>query len=204
MTKGTVYPVGAEGRASLGTVWVVPGYMENAIVQMFNREGYQAFTHREYANEAPDYIVLTGGCDINPKVYGEKNQGSMYWSDARDAYELSIWGRFKGQSAFLGICRGAQLLNVLNGGKMIQDLPSHHGGERRIVTKDFGDVYTEECHHQGMVVGSDGESLAFDPVDKNDEVIWYPKSKSFCFQAHPEYGPETAKVFFKFINWLGV
>lgn len=182
---------------SRAKVWVVPGYLEHRIERMFDSEGYLAFTMRSFPKEKPDFICLTGGSDVNPAVYGEENKGSYGFDDKRDAFELSIWEEYKDKGVtFLGICRGAQLLNVLNGGRMIQDLPTGHHGLRPIIDWNGVEHWTDECHHQGMIAHESGQVLATDPVHLNDEVIWYPQTQCFCFQAHPEYGKGTQAVFF--------
>lgn len=189
-------------------VWVVPGYMERAVAKLFSDRGFEVYYHSGFPDDRlfglsgpiePDLIVLTGGADVNPRVYGEENKGSWGFDNARDAYELEIIRRYHGKVPFIGICRGAQLLNVMSGGRMIQDLPGHHSGFREI--KINGDpvsytAVTQECHHQGMIAASVGLVMAIDHMHKNHEVIWYPETKTFCFQAHPEYGVETAEVFF--------
>ncbi len=73
-----------------------------------------------------DLIIFTGGQDINPVLYGEKNTYS-YFSPVRDQIEVEIFHRGENKKK-IGFCRGHQLLNAMTGGKLIQDIePSHDG-----------------------------------------------------------------------------
>jgi len=73
-----------------------------------------------------DGFLLTGGDDIDPDMYG----GEKYYANKpatfntkRDIFETSIF-KYSQQhlKPLLGICRGLQLVNVILGGKLIQDL----------------------------------------------------------------------------------
>lgn len=70
-----------------------------------------------------DCLLLTGGGDVAPALYGEQPAPEVYDVEpARDAWELALI-RGAGQLPILGVCRGAQLLNVAAGGSLIQHLP---------------------------------------------------------------------------------
>ena len=79
-----------------------------------------------------DGLLLTGGGDVAAWHYGEEPAPEAYGIDpARDAWELAlVEGTTKaptepagGAIPILGVCRGAQLLNVAAGGSLIQHLP---------------------------------------------------------------------------------
>src|SRR3972149_11624347 len=67
-------------------------------------------------------VIFSGGEDINPEIYGEKNRYSTY-NSLRDKIEL-YWLEKCIQSSrkILGVCRGHQLINAYLGGKLVQDL----------------------------------------------------------------------------------
>lgn len=71
-----------------------------------------------------DGLVLSGGGDVLPKLYGEED-GGLLWSvdEGRDQAELMMarWALSKGLPV-LAICRGIQVLNVAAGGTLIQDV----------------------------------------------------------------------------------
>jgi len=71
-----------------------------------------------------DGIVFSGGDDISPTMYGEKTIDETFLNDDyRDAFDLEIfkWA-FKKKIPMLGICRGAQFINVALGGSLYQDI----------------------------------------------------------------------------------
>ncbi|MCI2056555.1 MAG: gamma-glutamyl-gamma-aminobutyrate hydrolase family protein [Oscillibacter sp.] len=71
-------------------------------------------------------LLLPGGGDADPALYGEENRGSHPPDSPRDAAELALIARFvENRAPILGICRGAQMLNIFFGGTLIQDLPDH-------------------------------------------------------------------------------
>ena len=75
--------------------------------------------------EAFDGLILCGGGDPEPALFGQKNQGSYGISRERDRLELSCIHHFlKEKKPILGICRGNQMLNVAFGGSLIQHLPN--------------------------------------------------------------------------------
>ncbi|MDN4642425.1 gamma-glutamyl-gamma-aminobutyrate hydrolase family protein [Arthrobacter sp. PsM3] len=74
--------------------------------------------------EALDGVLLPGGGDLDPRRYGEVPGGACYdVSHAQDELDMSIARRSIGAGLpVLGVCRGHQLLNVLYGGTLIQDM----------------------------------------------------------------------------------
>lgn len=71
-----------------------------------------------------DGVVLPGGGDLDPRLYGEEPGGACYdVNPGQDALDLAV-ARHSIEAGLpvLGICRGHQLLNVLYGGTLVQDL----------------------------------------------------------------------------------
>lgn len=77
-----------------------------------------------------DGVLLTGGPDVRPSLYGaETTHPTVEIDDARDAYELPLArAAIDRRLPLLAICRGVQVLNVAAGGTLIQDLPSERPG----------------------------------------------------------------------------
>jgi putative glutamine amidotransferase len=75
-----------------------------------------------------DGLLLSGGSDVDPALYGETPNGATDLDRPRDDMELEAW-RVAGRREIpvLGICRGFQAINVFMGGGVIQDVPSHAG-----------------------------------------------------------------------------
>jgi len=80
--------------------------------------------------EAFDGLVLQGGADLSPKNYGEEPLRPEWSGDhLRDRYEIELFWEFVIQNKpVLGICRGAQLINVALGGTLFQDIPTQCPG----------------------------------------------------------------------------
>jgi len=73
-----------------------------------------------------DAVMLTGGVDVDPVLYGATERHPTVEVDAgRDAYESALAQlALDRDMPLLAICRGAQLVNVVAGGTLIQDIPS--------------------------------------------------------------------------------
>lgn len=71
-----------------------------------------------------DGLVIGGGSDISPEVYGHSaHHRTVHVDHARDRMELELLdGLFKKRVPILGICRGAQLINVYLGGELNQNI----------------------------------------------------------------------------------
>ena len=79
--------------------------------------------------ELADGLLLTGGVDVDPALFGEEilNE-SVHIDKARDAIELELIEKYwKTGKPCLAICRGLQVLNVAFGGGLIQDIPTWCG-----------------------------------------------------------------------------
>ncbi len=78
-----------------------------------------------------DGFILTGGGDIDPALYGGKDHPDVYMVDReRDELEIEIAKHLlKSTMPTLGICRGTQVLNVAQGGTLIEHLPDEVGEE---------------------------------------------------------------------------
>ncbi|MDX1678979.1 gamma-glutamyl-gamma-aminobutyrate hydrolase family protein [Arsukibacterium sp.] len=73
--------------------------------------------------KAFDGVVITGGHDIDPVLYAAKAEVHPKYDPARDELEMAVIKKAEAQTLpLLGICRGAQLLNVSRGGSLYQQL----------------------------------------------------------------------------------
>jgi putative glutamine amidotransferase len=77
-----------------------------------------------------DGLLLTGGEDVDPMLYGASSRHPTVKVDrARDDYELALTrGALDRKLPILAICRGIQVLNVAAGGTLVQDLPTERPG----------------------------------------------------------------------------
>ncbi|MEG0842991.1 MAG: gamma-glutamyl-gamma-aminobutyrate hydrolase family protein [Romboutsia sp.] len=74
--------------------------------------------------EIVDGIVISGGWDVNPLLYGEEpeNELTFVYPEVDDFDLIAIKIALELEKPILGICRGLQVLNVALGGTMYQDL----------------------------------------------------------------------------------
>ena len=116
------------------SLWMLPGY-ENGIVAAGGIPIMLPLTEDEEMLDrllgTVQGILLTGGQDVNPLLYGEEpleQCGEI--STERDAMEAKLLGMaIERDVPVLGICRGIQFLNAYLGGTLYQDLPSQHPSE---------------------------------------------------------------------------
>lgn len=179
---------------------------------------------------AADLVQFTGGADVSPYLYGEEKHPTTYNDPRRDLVEAGYY-----QVCLLlnkpmaGICRGGQFLNVMNGGKLFQNVNRHAIGGTHEATlvdaSDFIGINTYQVtstHHQMMRVGNDGkllltanestkletDTLTYEGKGEDVEAVWYEKSRSLCYQPHPEIvGKEhdCQELYFHLLNnYIGV
>jgi len=76
-----------------------------------------------------DGVLLTGGLDVDPALYGEAPHPSTETAPERDRFEIPLSTAAVAQDVPLfAICRGVQVLNVACGGTLVQDIPSQLPG----------------------------------------------------------------------------
>ena len=149
-----------------------------------------------------DGLILCGGNDIDPKYYGEDDNGSVNIDKPRDEAEFELAKAFiEAGKPVLGICRGCQLLNVYFGGSLVGHLPNadiHTNNSDYYITHEvsaqkdsiLGRLYGENfrinsSHHQAVKkLGAGLVATAF-----YGEVLEAFEHKSlpvFAVQFHPE------------------
>jgi gamma-glutamyl-gamma-aminobutyrate hydrolase PuuD len=154
-------------------------------------------------------LLLTGGGDVDPALYGETALPETQAPDAdRDSAESAlIEEALVRDLPLLAICRGMQLLNVHMGGSLVQDLPTTSRHVRR--TPDRGlpahpvviepgtmlatiaqrrEWQVNSRHHQAVArLGSEVRVSARDPEDGTIEAIELPLRRFVLgVQWHPE------------------
>ena len=78
-----------------------------------------------------DGLVLAGGADLGPELYGAKPHPLTDPRPARDAGEVLLTrAALEADMPVLGVCRGMQLLVVAAGGRLHQHLPDVLGHEK--------------------------------------------------------------------------
>lgn len=78
---------------------------------------------RPHRDRSLDGLVICGGTDIHPSLYGDVTKINYVYDRDRDALEVHWLKRAEEHDwPVLGICRGAQLLNVIRGGNLHMDI----------------------------------------------------------------------------------
>lgn len=118
-----------------------------------------------------DGIVFSGGGDIDPELFHQERHETVSYVDAeRDAFEINLMQQaFARNLPILAICRGMQVMNVAQGGDLIQDIPSQTGSVLEHSQRDHG-VGEHEISQQASVSPGDNpftRALGEGPVDIN-------------------------------------
>ncbi len=85
--------------------------------------------------EGVDGLALSGGGDVDPRLYGGRLESSLEVRPERDRFELALLREAEARGLpVLGICRGAQLINVARGGTLrnIREDPELRRRHRRL------------------------------------------------------------------------
>lgn len=173
--------------------------------------------------ETADVLVLTGGPDVDPSLYRHPRHAKTMLQPQRDRIDVTFIKEARKRAIpIVGICRGAQLLTVEAGGKLIQHCTDHLRSHQ-IVTADGETFKVSSSHHQMMDPhwgsGSKGmlqhkllawadnladvkEARKDDPVImyKEPEAVYYPDIKGLAVQWHPEWMSADTRGFTYFVE----
>jgi putative glutamine amidotransferase len=105
-----------------------------------------------YAQEL-DGLVLMGGSDVCPETYGEKALEAQWNGDRiRDEYEIALLRAFRSiGKPVLGLCRGAQVINVALGGTLYQDIATQV--PQALNHRNWA-IYEKNSHATSFVAGT--------------------------------------------------
>lgn len=150
-------------------------------------------------------VCFTGGADVSPSMYGAKEHVLTSTNPVRDMKEQLVFENAREIGIpMVGICRGAQFLNVMSGGEMYQHVTNHVGSHYLVDNITGETVYVSSTHHQmmkpsgaGLLVGSsrlggerewyEGQVYHRDVSKEDSEVVYYGNTNCLCFQPHPEF-----------------
>lgn len=157
-----------------------------------------------------DGVLLAGGRDCDPALYGEAGHPSVEPMDPRrqdNDLSLARLARKRGVPT-LGVCLGLQVMNIAAGGALIQDIPSQHGttiqhvsGPDDRVRHDVrieaetrlariigaGDVNVNSSHHQAIGRVAEGLRVSAVAPDGIVEALEDPAHPFYVgVQWHPE------------------
>jgi putative glutamine amidotransferase len=152
-------------------------------------------------------LIIWGGADINPQLYGHPESTRTYPGGKRDFIEWALLQRaIEVGIPIIGVCRGAQMACAAAGGYLLQHVQNHSGSNHDVTTPDGKVIKVNSIHHQMMVAEKvDHELLAWSTHRQSEEYIYkddklfeipqgwkepefyyFPKIKAFAIQWHPE------------------
>lgn len=171
------------------------------------------------AHENIDALLLTGGSDISPSIYGEApHRATQYPDEQRDLVELlTLEAAMARGIPIMGICRGMQMINAAFGGTLHQHVPAvagfhnfHNGNRHRVraargsrLAKALGtsDQWALSLHHQAVKDIAPGFVATAWANDGLVEAIESTEGWVLGVQFHPEMTtsqPEMQRIFNRF------
>ena len=157
-------------------------------------------------------VVFTGGVDISPVLYDQETSYRTSTAPKRDIFEMVVFTKAHALNLkMVGICRGAQFLNIMAGGKLVQHL-DNHTYYHLMTTIDNREFEISSTHHQMMIPPEDAKLIGWStkrrskayisekekvlpPPEKETEVLYWPKIKAIGMQYHPEIMSEFSDGF---------
>ena len=192
-------------------VFMIPAVSGDAVL---HRSSIRLSDYPQYL----DGLILQGGADVSPQSYGEEPLRPEWSGDRiRDAYEMELLHEFmESGKAVLGICRGAQVINVALGGTLYQDIASQVENPATHVHENYdryshavewdadsglSRLYPEAAggnvvsiHHQS--IKALGRGLRMEARSAQDGVVEAVRLEGRSYvlgmQWHPEYHPPGA------------
>ncbi len=170
----------------------------------------------EYAARL-DGVLLTGGDDPHPHLFGEEAHPAIERVDSRrDRFEIALVRAARRRALPLfGVCRGVQLLNIALGGDIYQDIGDQTDGSICHSQRTLGDeawhmvevagesrlaghlgtrrIPVNSFHHQACRRPGEGLVVSATATDGIVEALEDPAHPFFLgVQWHPEIGPDAA------------
>ena len=166
--------------------------------------------------EDAEVVIFTGGEDVNPSLYNCEKHPTTYCNPRRDLEEKEIFDRINKKQVVLGICRGSQLICVLNGGILVQNVSGHAIGKTHGITNGKMVYQITSTHHQMQYPYNldkedydvlycadrlysaryEGDKIDVELISKygEPEIVLYHKKelpKCLAVQGHPEMIPNS-------------
>lgn len=145
-------------------------------------------------------LLLPGGGDVDPSLYGQANIACTDMDPERDTFELYALSQAVALGKpVLGICRGEQLINVFFGGTLRQDLPGHSRTVEHLdrlhqvctapsfLTELYGaESIVNSAHHQAVELPGAGLQPVQWAPDGTTEALEHDALPIWAVQWHPE------------------
>lgn len=106
-----------------GRRWSPSWWCTRLALSLVGAEAVRVSVRHQVPEHSVDALIIGGGDDISPEHYGGDLEAPVRTDPERDELEMR-WIGYALESGLpmLGICRGAQLINVMLGGQLHQDL----------------------------------------------------------------------------------
>ena len=164
-----------------------------------------------------DGLVISGGADVDPARYGQQPhvKTGAPRTDRDEWEDALLTAAIETKLPFLGICRGAQVLNITLGGTLHQHLPDLVGSEKyqpapamfgtEAVSVEPGSLLDDLVggelgvrvyHHQAIDEVADGLRVTGRTSDGVIEAVELPSVPfGVAVQWHPEENGEDRRLF---------
>ncbi len=173
--------------------------------------------------ELLDGLVLSGGCDLSPELYGGPPKAALDADPVRDRFELALLAGARERGIpVLGICRGMELINVAYGGTLrdgvehpaARDAHSPELGSMRVhnvgvvpetlAREVFGrsEVDATCVHHQAPARIGEGLVASVVAADGSVEAVEDRESRVLGVIWHPELGLDRAPTHQLVYDWV--
>ncbi len=217
---GITAGVDEEGRASVSEAYMRAVRAAGGLAVMFSpvETEYEAW----YQVQAVDGLVLSGGGDVCPLLFGEEPRHGIGRVDrVRDVWEIALCRMAvrEGKPIF-GICRGMQVMNIALGGDVYQDIAlradiichrqtSAHGTTWHSVRLLAGSrlrglfgntIAVNSYHHQAVRRVADMLTVTAAASDGVTEAIEGREGWLIGVQWHPELLPDMQPLWRSFIE----
>ena len=162
-----------------------------------------------------DALVVTGGYDVNPALYGEEQHPECELvKEEREQSDMYLIRAFlKAGKRILGICRGCQICNVVFGGSLVQHVPEiarcqhPENDEGHMVTIEedtllasllgSGECHVNSYHHQA--IRRAGEGLKITACSEDGILEAAEGNDILLVQWHPELMGEAMQPLFRWV-----
>lgn len=158
-----------------------------------------------------DIVVFGGGADVNPAIYEAEQHPYTNIDIKRDDEDIKLFRECLEKGVpMIGICRGAQFLHVMNGGRLYQHVNNHTGDHAMYIDSSFSKnkipktiTRVSSVHHQMCIQNSDMTVIGTSPGksdsrhetehivhsghNRDIEAFFYRDTCCFGVQGHPEY-----------------